>query len=334
MNAKQRVYNRIQGREVDKIPNLNIVMTLAADEINVPYSHYVKDYKKLVEGNIVCAEKYGIDGVCVVSDAYRETDAFGADIVFPEDDVPYCTNHILADSVDISLLADFDVYENERTLDRIKAVELLKKRVDNDYPVIGWIEGVLAESADLRGINNLLLDLAMEEKSLDELFSFVYRKACDFAKAQIDAGADIIGVGNAVASLVGPEYYKKHAYKYDKNLIKFIHDNGAMTKLHICGDTTQLLPHIKELKSDIVDVDYMVNFKRAVETFNGIDTSVSGNMDPVSVFLNGKPNIVAKNIKRLISESDNTTIISGGCEIPKNTPRENLVVMNDLLKIR
>jgi uroporphyrinogen decarboxylase len=73
---------------VDKIPNMNIFMSIVAREAGVSYSEYVQDYRKLVEGNLICAEKYGLDSVSVISDPMRETAAYGADIVFPQDDVP------------------------------------------------------------------------------------------------------------------------------------------------------------------------------------------------------------------------------------------------------
>jgi len=52
MNSYERVKNRLKGNPVDKIPNLNIIMTFAAKYIGVPYKKYVTDFKVLVEGNI------------------------------------------------------------------------------------------------------------------------------------------------------------------------------------------------------------------------------------------------------------------------------------------
>ena len=46
-----------------------------------------------------------------------------------------------------------------RMSDRLDAVRGLRERVGNTVPVMGWVEGALAEAADLRGVSTLLLDL-------------------------------------------------------------------------------------------------------------------------------------------------------------------------------
>jgi uroporphyrinogen-III decarboxylase len=101
MNSYERVKNRLKGNPVDKIPNLNIIMTFAAKYIGVPYKKYVTDFKVLVEGNISCCEKFGIDMVSAISDPCRELFDFGANVVLPENDVPYCKDFLIKEYADI-----------------------------------------------------------------------------------------------------------------------------------------------------------------------------------------------------------------------------------------
>jgi uroporphyrinogen-III decarboxylase len=55
---------------------------------------------------------------------------------------------------------------------------------------------------------------------------FILAGQCRFAKVQVEAGADIVGVGNAVASLVGPAIYEKFAVQYDRRLVEYINTNS------------------------------------------------------------------------------------------------------------
>ncbi len=71
-----------EGKLVDKIPNLNILMLFAAKFIGVPYKKYVTDYGYLVEGNIKSCDKFGIDVLSTISDPFRETFDFGANVTF------------------------------------------------------------------------------------------------------------------------------------------------------------------------------------------------------------------------------------------------------------
>ena len=260
MTPKERLYVRLQGRPVDKIPNVNIVMGLAAKVAGCSYREFVQNYRKLVDGNLLCVERYGIDAVSAISDPMREASAFGAAVEFPENGVPFSPVPLLSNPVDTSILQQADPLDCPRTVDRIQAVELLHQKVGDQYPVIGWVEGVLAELADLRGVNDLMVDLADGADYLAEAMEMVYTVQCSFAKAQVNAGADFIGVGNAVASLVGPALYEVHAMAYDRRIVEYIHGLGAKVKFHICGNIRPILEHLKQVAPDILDIDWMVDF--------------------------------------------------------------------------
>ena len=331
MKPSERLNARLQGKPVDKIPNMNIAMGLVAKAAGATYSEYVQDYRILVEGNLICAERYGFDTVSVISDPMREASAFGAHLVFPRDGVPYSNPPLLADGLDKRRIQIADPLESPRTLDRIKGVGLLREKVLTDYPVIGWVEGVLAELADLRGVQTLMLDLVDEDERLGELMDIILAQQCRFALEQIKAGADIIGVGNAVASLVGPSLYETYALSYDKALVRFIQEHGAKVKLHICGNITMLLPLLVHVAPDIIDIDWMVDFHKASEVFADTKTSVCGNVDPVSVLLKGSPALVEQKVRECLSLEDATVLVAAGCEVPAQTPIENLLLMDRLL---
>jgi len=334
MNSYERVMARLNGKPVDKIPNMNIVMVFAAQHIKVSYGKFVTDYRYFVEGKIKVAEDFGIDIVSCISDPMREASGFGAKVIIPDDDVPFCKEHLLQDLDQIKTLKPVNPMDSERMLDRIRAVELFSSQVKNVYPIIGWVEGCLAEAADLRDISMVMMDLLTEPEALTELFEIIYIQQKSFAEAQIRAGADIIGVGNAAASLIGPALYEEFVLEYDKRIIRDIHDLGAKAKLHICGNIEPLLGLLVKTEADILDIDHMVSFKKAVDTCKGTRTSANGNLDPVSVFLKGSIGEVQAAVNACIAVSDETSMISGGCEIPRYTPYENMKAMNDMLEVR
>jgi len=362
MTSTERLYARLQGKPVDKIPNMNIVMALVAKVAGVSFREYVQDHRKLVEGNLICAERFGFDSVGVISDPMREASAFGASLIYPEEGVPYSDPPLLFDGIDLSKVRIVDPLESPRTLDRIKGVELLRQKVRSDYPVIGWVEGVLAEAADLRGVNTLMYDLAEEAEEaeeakeavededegeykneyknergsgnkspLPELMDAIYSQQCRFALEQIKAGADIIGVGNAVASLIGPRLYERFGFTYDKAMVKFIQENGAKVKLHICGNITAIMPLLVQVAPDIIDIDWMVDLRWASEVFAGTNTSVCGNVNPVAVLYQGDVALVEEKVLECIGIPDSTLLFSAGCEVPAATPKENLLLMDRLL---
>jgi MtaA/CmuA family methyltransferase len=331
MTPYERLYARLEGKPVDKIPNLNIVMGLVAKEAGVSYREYAQDCRYLVEGNLRCAEKYGIDVYCAISDPAREASAFGAEIAWRDDAPPVAVYSSLYGGYDPESMKAPDPADSPRTLDRIRGVEELSKRSAGEVPVIGWVEGVLAETADLREINNLMMDLTDPPDGMKETMDIIFDFQCEFAKRQVEAGAHMIGIGNAVASLVGPNLYEAFALDYDARLCAYIRSLGAGVKLHICGDITSLLPHLKTVAPDILDIDWMVDFAEAVRFFHGSGIAVDGNMDPVSVMLHGDTDTVTAAVRGCVEACDETAMIAAGCEIPAASPPENLKTMDKLL---
>lgn len=72
----------------------------------------------------------------------------------------------------------------------------------------------------------------------------------------------------------------------------------------------------------------MVDYKSAVELVKDDPISICGNLDPVAVILSGTPEEVAEKTKACLAVGNTRSMIAGGCEVPGNTPFENLVVMD------
>ncbi|MEI8200022.1 MAG: uroporphyrinogen decarboxylase family protein [Eubacteriales bacterium] len=330
MNSKERVMNRLQGKAVDRAPNTSLIMSFAPRYINRPASEFFLDYRVLVESSIRTNIDFGIDVMSTISDSYREAYDFGAKIDFPYDSLPVSKEHFIETYDDLKKLKVFDPYESTRMLDRIRAVELFKKDVGNDYPVMGWVECPLAEAGDLRGVNEILYDFYDEPEMIKELMDICLDAGISCAKAQIKAGADIIGMGDAVASLIGRKFYQEFAYDYEKKLIAAVHEMGALAKLHICGNITDLMDDIKSVGADIVDIDWMVDYKTSCAKLKG-KASICGNIDPVRIIRSGTPEIIRKAVRDCLDAGDETSFISSGCEIPVGTPHENLLAVSQAL---
>ncbi len=333
MNAKERVLARLEGNPVDKIPNFNIIMQFGAVEIGVPYKEFCTDYKKKVQGNIACAQKYGIDILTVMSDPMTEAHDFGTDVVFPEDDVPYPKVHLLEDITAIKNLKPKKAEDGKRMTECVLTIEEYKKQMGDEYPLCGWVEGCFAESADLRGVNNFLMDLYEEPEFVRELLEICLEQAKLFATAQIRAGADIIGVGDAISSVAGPNVYRELAQEYQRKILTHIREQGGKTKLHICGNIEPFLDQLPVDVIDILDVDWMVPIDKALDLYKD-KISISGNYDPVAVLLQGTTADVRSAVQDCVNIGGDKYISAAGCEVPKHTPKENLLAVHECLSVK
>jgi len=293
------------------------------------YAEFASDYRVLVESNAACAEHFDLDAVMLVSDPYRETSAFGAKVEFPADSVPICREKIVRTADDVRALKNPDVHDAKRTLDRILGAAYCREVLGDEIPVIGWIEGPLAEACDLAGVNEILLALALEPDFVRLLMDKCLITAKKFARAQIEAGCTVMAVGDAICSQISLSMYESLVLPLHQRLFRFIHSLGTPVKLHICGNITHLLPALAQTGADIIDLDWMVDMDGAHAVL-GDRIVLSGNLNPVSVIQDYPAERLAEITKELVSsETGKPFILSGGCEITVNTPVANLMAMRE-----
>lgn len=315
------------GKSTDKVLFRPILMQFAAEYIGSNYGQFASDYNVLVEANLRCMDDFDLDMLGLISDPYRETSAFGAGIQFIPNGVPRCLNLIVNSLDDVINLKNPDVYKGKRTFDRIKAGEVLSKKTQGNIPIIGWIEGPLAEACDLTGIENMLMQLMMDPDFANRLMDKCVITAKDFTKAQIEAGCEIIGMGDAICSQIDVDSYNTYVRDRHKEIIDFIHELGGKVKLHICGDTKQLLPSYHDFNLDILDLDWQVDIDYA-RSILGEKVILAGNINPVDI-QNKSQDEVFQLCKVLVEKHKNERfILSAGCEITSLTAPENLLAMS------
>ena len=323
MNSYERYKKILDGECSDILPRLPILMQFAAEYIGSNYGEFASDFNTLVKANMECAQDFEFDQLSAISDPYRETAGFGAEIEFITDGVPKCKKPPLGDTKNMSSLATPNPLYSVRMLDRIKAIESYKKQYYKMYSIMGWIEGPAAEAADLRGVNNFLLDVLDDVPFITDLMDLCAQVAIDFGTAQIKAGADTIGMGDAIVSQLSPTLYENLVQPRQKKIIKALQAQGAWVRLHICGNITHLLPGIADLGVNILDVDSMVDMVKVREAV-GDKTVLAGNICPVSGVKNGPPEKIQQTIRDIYSAVGNPYMVTAGCEIPVGTPFENL----------
>lgn len=328
MNGRERVLAMLEGRSVDHLPLMPITMMFAGDHAGVKYGAYATDYRVLAEAQVATARDYQFDYVSAISDPAREAADCGADIQHFDNQPPAIneTNARLADKGDLDKLEIPDPLSGGRMLDRVRGVALLKEKAGADKLVEGWIEGPCAESADLRGINTLMLDFYDDPDFVRRLFHFVLEMGLRFAKAQIDAGADLIGVGDAAASLIGPQLYEEFVWPYEKKLVDGLHALGTKVRLHICGNTSKILSGMGQLRCDMVDLDYFVSVAEARRTM-GPEQVLLGNLDPVRALRDGTPESITAAVAQCHRQAGPRYIVGAGCEVPRGTSRENVLAL-------
>lgn len=329
MTKKHKFDNLLKGQfSTDRVIFLPVLIHFAARLNHTTYGKFVSDYKALVESNIKAMELFDTDMVSLISDPYRETSAFGAHVELIDDGVPRCIEYIIKTLDDVRNLKRPDVYKCERTLDRIKGAEYFQKLLYGNVSVSGWVEGPLAEACNLVGMRDMLIQLMSDSDFSNFLLDKCLLTAKDFALAQVDAGCDLIGIGDTVCSQIDKDMYDIYMKDRHLELIEYIHSIGGAVKLNVCGDITHLLESFKDLNVDIIDIDSMVDLDIAREVL-GLDVVLSGDINSVDIQNKSKEEVFQLT-KTLVDKYKGTKyILATECEISVDTPHENLMAMRE-----
>ncbi len=324
MTGLERTLEFIKGNKVDHPPFHPLIMRWAAKYAGVGYREFCTDPYSKCFSVLKCARDFDMDLVTVLSDPWAEASAFGIQIEYPANDLPVDKGGHLPDAAAASMLQPYDATKNMRCNNRLLEIAEFKKQVGNELFIVGWVEGPVAEYVDLRGASNASLDFLLEQELVEKTMDMIIKSAKDFITLQIQAGAHCIGIGDAFCSQIGPDLYNTFAFDRQKQLVDHIHGLGAIAKLHICGNTTSILPAMIATGADIVDIDHLVFSMAEYASLLGPRQVFSGKADPVSIIQEGNFDLIRKTVSEDISAASGRCIISAGCEITPGTTWENM----------
>jgi uroporphyrinogen-III decarboxylase len=104
-----------------------------------------------------------------------------------------------------------------------------------------------------------------------------------------------------------------------------------MVRLHICGNTRPLLEDMGKLGCEIIDLDSMAPLAEARAAM-GDDQVLTGNLDPVRALRDSSPEKIHNAIAECHRQAGARYIVAAGCEVPRDTPDENMRAMCEYAK--
>lgn len=323
MNGYERIHNLLEGKPVDRTPVVPIFMAWAAEYAGHTYGQFQEHHEVFTDSILKTQERFQFDQLTTLSDPFRETSDYGAKVTFVDHGVCRCEQPYIASPADVKKLRRMPIDEAPRMLDRLRGIETFVREKKGELSILGWVEGPLAEYTTLRGLENGLTDLMVDPSFFEDVCAITMENAIDWAAAQVDAGADMIGVGDAASSLISEDSFREYVLPWQKRLFDGIHAAGAKVRLHICGAIDHIIPAIKENGADVVDIDWMVDLARAREIL-GPDKLLFGQFDPAAVLRMGTAEGVAAQARKDIAKGGACFGLMPGCEVPSGTPEENI----------
>jgi len=323
MNSLDLTLSAIKGVP-ERVPFNPFIMHMAATLAGVDYNHeYCQKPALLAEAQIKCADFFSIDHINASTDAYREASAWGVEINW-DGHTPVAKTPLKIE--EFESIEPPDLLSSQRIINRIKSIEKMRDLVGGKQCIVGWIEAPFAEICSIFDLVNVLLQCRYDDwvERIKRLISRVLPTQKEFAKLQIEAGADIIGIGDSAVSQIGPMRYEKCCLEATKELCEHV-KRDVPTIYHVCGDNSKIdkegrnmLKLVSSTKADIIDLDYQVDFKMAKEKI-GKNICIRGNTNTQIL---GSPTYTVSRVIKEISETieagkkGGMYMYGAGCEWP------------------
>ncbi len=317
----------LSGEATDRRAVLPIVHSGLAGLCGVRLGEYFTDAAVMARVITDGCRRFGFDGAQLTLGVAAEPEALGARTEQPADGAPILREHLLSDLSALDDLRSRDPATAGRIPLFIEAVERVKRDAGDSLFVVATLRGPLNITAQLRGIEDALVDMIERPEEIEHVLDFATEVAIKVAKATLSTRADAVMFGEATCSpnFISPELYRRLVWPRHVRLVRELRAMGwRFIGFHVCGNILPILEDLISTGADLLDVDYQVPAAKAIELAAGRVT-LRGNLDPSSVFRFGSAEKVRTETQALCrAVVGGRWILGSGCDIPPGTPPENM----------
>lgn len=327
MNGRKSIESILAGHPSDRIPVLPIVHSALAHIEGVPLGRYFTDPEVMAHIAIRSAQRFGLDGVQLTLGVVAEPEALGAKVEFSTEAPPALREKLLVDLNRLDDLRGKDITTGGRLPMFQQAVAQVVEEIGDQTFVVSTLRGPLNIAAQLRGVEQILVDMIDNPEEALKILEFTTNLAVQVAQAALGSGAHAVMFGEATCSpnFISPRMYRAFIHPLHTRMIQQVKSMGWKTAgLHVCGNIQPIFEDLIGTGVDLLDVDYQVKAREAM-TLNRGRVTLRGNLDPSSVFFLSDEKQVHHQTSLLCEEvHSNRWILSSGCDIPPGTTAENM----------
>ena len=266
-----------------------------------------------------------------IMDLTVEAEAFGADVIFSEDEIPTVTGRLLSNKESVEQLAIPDM-----SAGRIQQYLLANKLVAGqitDKPIFGGCIGPFSLAGRLYDLSEFMMSCYCEPDTAKVLLTKCKEFLKEYCREIKKQGANGVIIAEPAAGLLSPEGCEEFSSVYIKEIIETVQDDYFAVILHNCGNKGHCTDAMIKTEA------YGYHFGNQIDMLTALeqcpkDVLVMGNLDPTGLFKNASAEEVRKTTLKLLEKTARypNFVLSSGCDIPPHCPKENLQAFYEALK--
>src|ERR1017187_3146704 len=283
MNSIERVGAAIELQEPDRVPVDLHDFQVAARASGLPMSEIFRDGALLAEAMLAAWREFGHDMILLESGTACNAQACGVEVIYRDDAAPAAVTPIVTNLEQVMDLEVPDPLKAFPMCEIIRATRILVRETGDRVWICGRADqGPSALAAQLRGIDQLMLDIALgdQEDLIHALLDYARRVATRYAFALVEAGAHSTSIGESLAgpAMISPTHYRQYAWEQERRMVEDLRAAEIVLHNHICGNAAAIVEDFVATGAQVLEVDHMTDPRLIKEAAQG-KTCLLGNID-------------------------------------------------------
>ena len=264
----------------------------------------------------------------MLMDLSVEANALGLPVRFPVDQSSSVERHPVESLEDLDRYRGINILQDARIQSYIKTIEMMSMGLESDVLKCAYVVGPVTLAGLFETAERVAMDSVLEPDRLHVLCSFATKIIQKYAHAMINAGADIICLLEPTAMILGPKEFGTFSAYYVKHIIESYKYANIETVYHTCGNVMHLLQGMASAGVSALSLDSPysgIDIEKAVQLVPD-NVIIIGNVSPTHVLTGGSVELVKRVTTALLHQMRPYAnfILSSGCDLPPETPIDNL----------
>ncbi|MBE9510800.1 MAG: uroporphyrinogen decarboxylase family protein, partial [Bacteroidetes bacterium] len=329
MTGKELIKKAFRLEETERIPWIPFVGCHGGILIGKDAEEYLKSAEFIVAGIDEAVNRYNPDGLPVMFDLQIEAEALGCELVWADNNPPAVVSHPLVSGKNLN-----DLKIPGPSDGRIgEVMKACRQSCENhpDIALYGLVTGPFTLALHLLG-TDIFIKMFEDEQYVQELMAFTKSVALFMTEQYIKNGCDVIAMVDPMTSQIGPDQFRQFVLPAATEIFSFIRSKGVLGSFFVCGYAQQNIEVMCDCKPDNVSIDENIPLDYVKEVCLKNNISFGGNMKLTVVLLMGtKEDCQSHAMECMELGGRKGFILAPGCDLPMDTPTENLEAVTEIV---
>ena len=268
----------------------------------------------------------GFDNVMPLFGVWHESAAMGCPVEWGQiDRMPDCRSHLCKVGDEIRIPEDLLTQPGCRV--PLEAIRLLRKRLGDEVAIVGKVFGPWTLGYHVFGVEEFLINTLLAPDQIKRAMATLKEVTVAFGLAQIEAGADALCLADhATRDLCSPGAYREFLMEVHTEMVERL---GCPLVLHICGDTSDRIGHIRQTGLACFHFDSKVQAGMARD-LAGPRMALMGGTSNLETIRKGTQEAIRQDVREKIAVG--IDVIGPECAVPLDAPYRNMRILVDEVK--